>query len=824
MKKNYLMLVCLVLMVVSQATAQNFTIDQLYGKWKFTADVEFTDAATQAHKETLSGDCDAVISKDVNYIAKIVGFAGSQNQQNVNMIGAKNGQDMLKINNLNNPQLWNSLYLANENGDNPYGIWENGTEVVKSYGPVYYNVYATEGLITIPDFTVVTLNGYSDPSPTIIAKYTNVKMTLVEAEVIEVADISGEWHFKAGVSEYSTMAGSAIPVEFDVTLVKGDDNREYDATFAIEGFEDITLSATFNGNILSIAYDSTYIDTEKGIRFANMNGSKVKKGVVDFKQESEDVFSLYSGFSFVVDSIGKNKAGDADSVFVKLQQWYMDGALKKSSSEAAIDWAGVYNVSLNDPETDLYIKNAAGIDWPNEFQFEVTYFETADAYYVTKIFGMDIANLNNGGLKFTPAEDGKSAVISTGYLMTVEQGAVYLVLRDMNMTANGIVMNVGENGEMSILGLCVATLDNNNGSSESLNASYSNLVVAKEGAEEEAPAFDWAGDYVLKAGTVDVYNKDVEFPAEFNVNIVYFDGTAYGMESYYYISTFMGYNIGSTPIKLTIAEDGKSAEMSVGGMCGAIEPGKLYYKIYDMNATTSPVKMTLNEDGTISIADFFIKVLDYTTNEETAGAFYKNVTLVDVENLPEEPAFDWAGDYVLKAGTVDVYNNDVEFPAEFNVNITYFDGTAYGMESYYYIGTFMGYNIGSTPIKLTIAEDGKSAEMSVGGMCGAIEPGKLYYKIYDMNATASPVKMTLNEDGTISIADFFIKVLDYTTNEETAGAFYKNVTLEQGTTGIEDVVAGNAVIKGIFDMQGRKVEEITAPGLYIVNGKKVIVK
>ena len=59
------MLVCIMLMMAVQATAQSFTVDQLFGKWQFTADVEFTDAATQAHKETLSGDCDAVISKDV---------------------------------------------------------------------------------------------------------------------------------------------------------------------------------------------------------------------------------------------------------------------------------------------------------------------------------------------------------------------------------------------------------------------------------------------------------------------------------------------------------------------------------------------------------------------------------------------------------------------------------------------------------------------------------------------------------------------------------------------------------------------------------------
>ena len=44
-----------------------------------------------------------------------------------------------------------------------------------------------------------------------------------------------------------------------------------------------------------------------------------------------------------------------------------------------------------------------------------------------------------------------------------------------------------------------------------------------------------------------------------------------------------------------------------------------------------------------------------------------------------------------------------------------------------------------------------------------------------------------------------------------------------GTTGIENVEVENEV-KAIFDLTGRRVEAITAPGIYIVGGKKVLVK
>lgn len=43
-------------------------------------------------------------------------------------------------------------------------------------------------------------------------------------------------------------------------------------------------------------------------------------------------------------------------------------------------------------------------------------------------------------------------------------------------------------------------------------------------------------------------------------------------------------------------------------------------------------------------------------------------------------------------------------------------------------------------------------------------------------------------------------------------------------TGINNLLDNESVVKGIYDMQGRKVETITQPGVYIVDGKKVLVK
>ena len=680
MKKNYLMLFCLVLFMAINATAQVSSVADLFGKYKFTATVEYTQAG-ETYKNQLPAESDVTISEDANYIAKIVGFAGSQTQQNINAISTE--KEMLKVTNPNNPQLWNGFYLANINGDNPYGYFNDATSEweVESYGPVYYSYNPETKEITVPDFTVVTISDFQSPKATVIAKYTSVKMTLVEAEKVEVADISGDWNFAAGSGAYDTMEGSVIPTDFSIALTKsGDDNLAYTATIAIEGYNNIELPATFDGNTLALAYDDTYLDEAKGIRFAPMYGS-AKKGTIEFKSQSESAFTLYSGFSFASDKMGKTKDETADSLYVngEYHQWYIAGTLKSADGGSqAFTWDGVWNVKVGNPATDIIKANTEDTSsWPAEFPMHVTYYEATGMYYVDQLFGYDLYGVNQGGLKLTPNADGTATVALDGYY-----GCAFL-------KSNG-------------------------------------------------------------------------------------DGT--------------------------------------------------FLQLTNSSGTATNFTITPNEDGSVKIEDLFIQVLDFATSAQTPVVFYQNMTAV--KESAEEPVFDWTGDYKFKAGAVDVYCQGVEFPAEFDVNITYFDGSQYGMDSYYYISSFMGKQLGQSIIKLNIAEDGNSAEMVVGGLCGAIVPGEQYYKIYDMNATDSPVKMTLNEDGTISIADFFIKVMNYNDMSEVPGAFYKNAVLVAAgsSSSVENVNTENNIVKGIFDIQGRRIEQITAPGLYIIDGKKVLVK
>ncbi len=60
--------------------------------------------------------------------------------------------------------------------------------------------------------------------------------------------------------------------------------------------------------------------------------------------------------------------------------------------------------------------------------------------------------------------------------------------------------------------------------------------------------------------------------------------------------------------------------------------------------------------------------------------------------------------------------------------------------------------------------------------------------------------------------------------EQAEGIACYSFRFGEGTTGIENVTTENVNVTVIYDLTGRRVEAITAPGIYVVNGKKVLVK
>ena len=328
---------------------------------------------------------------------------------------------------------------------------------------------------------------------------------------------------------------------------------------------------------------------------------------------------------------------------------------------------------------------------------------------------------------------------------------------------------------------------------------------------EDPNAYDWSGVYTVAVPEegVTVIDESMEFPTEFDVVI---EKVAGGFA----VTEFMGYSDYKYPI--TVNADGKSAEIDLTTYygpallkyIGEVDGDYFYHVLSDGNGGATSLRITLQDDGTIALGDFAIQSWLYMAGE------YNPYVLMSGA-VAARKKYDWTGEYVLTA-TVD--NN--EYPSTFDVVVKY-DDTYPGYE-YFYIDSFMGnsvFVINYGGIALNIADDNNSAEIDMNYTNLVSLGGGNYLKMRDAAAGDSPIALVLNADQTVSVADF--TVVDSSTSQIVAK--YSNVVLtKKNDTAIENVTVENAVVKGIFDMQGRKIEKIAAPGLYIIDGVKVLVK
>ena len=636
MKKFYFMLVGLMLFMASQATAQVAQISELFGKYNFTATINTTEAGA-AYADKFKSECEVLIEKSASqyFMADISGFAGADYSMSVANFYAANNTFEVSGPNSANYGLWNGyIAVANANGEWPWATNDNGQV---QYGMVFTFDPETKE-ITVPDFTIVSQDWGSNTA-TILAAVSNVKMTLVEAEIKDTSkypDLTGVWTWDGTLREADN-----DPKSFTVEFAQAGEGKDlWNATFAFGDYEPFTLEATFDGSMVTIPHDTIFLDRENRIRFGTRSNSKQYASAFTFSYNSKTSMSLYDYIYVRRDSINP-ETNELVGAFV---HQVFDGYVVRPNPDA-YDWSGTYNVAI--PEMEQ-INDAYGVEFPSEFEMVIEK-KPGDRYEITKMLGYEGLYIS-----FTPADDDATATIELGgysgamlkYIGSVDADHAYYVLTDGNAEPTTLTVTKNEDGTLSFGDFSI--------SYKLFYASTYDPIYACYGATAEKEKFDWAGTYVLTAEVVkEAAAGTTEFPTEFEVEVeLYNDGK-------YRIAKFMDTDVyfknqGGTVVE--VAENGNSATISLAQTYNMFVVGggfPNYMTLTDKEGAATSLNVVV-AGNSLKMDDFTVSSFNWENNTSAKLATYSNVTLVKkaeetaienvvVENNAAEGIFDMQG-------------------------------------------------------------------------------------------------------------------------------------------------------------------------------------
>ena len=607
MRKLYALSIILSMMILCStgAKAKVSSMADLFGKYKFTATVEVTEAG-KTFQEYFAAESEVIITKDAAnmFEAQITGFAGAKGSEAMKVNAFSEEKQMFKVTNPsgnNYGAFGNGIFYSEADGKYPFGD--------VALGALYFTISEDAQTITVPDFTLVGNCNFDNSTCDVLAKFTNVKMVLLESEAINIPDISGNWKVTGGTGDYDTMQGSVLPTEYTMTLEQNGNANAYKATISIEGIAPFTLDATFDGNTLVIPFDNVLIDEANAYYLADMNGNLT--GKFSFTYSSEKAMPAGSPLVIVA------KGGETNNYV----QWWMNGSAKKQADAPAFSWAGKFKMTVG----SLLDFSGGADSFPTESDFEITYYEVIDAYYLTSILGCNVGNVNNGGLKLTISdEDPTVAEISlTGpygaaYLKSSDDNSVWYKMVDANGGQTPLTLKRNDDGTFTLSNFFI--VKGAYGAENNYVASVQDITI-----QGEAPVvYTWDGTYEATA-TVTKY-VDGDYPETFPI-VIAPEGD-YGQ----FITTFITEDAKAANnggIRLTpSADDADKADMATDKFVKIVEPGVKYWKIYDMNGSTSPLSLTRNADGTVSISTFSLFEISFDAewNEvKKCLAMYENV-------------------------------------------------------------------------------------------------------------------------------------------------------------------------------------------------------
>jgi hypothetical protein len=183
----------------------------------------------------------------------------------------------------------------------------------------------------------------------------------------------------------------------------------------------------------------------------------------------------------------------------------------------------------------------------------------------------------------------------------------------------------------------------------------------------------------------------------------------------------------------------------------------------------------------------------------SARAYLKNLDVYRIINAKEKAyqlCYDQNGLKANKQNQTAITSNDKKWLVE-----------STGELHHYYIKNKNGLYIDAYEIGAGTSCSGEDQSTAVVFKANYMNDGRIYFSTKDEGAY-----LTLNSDYNVVC-----------TTELVDNSMWTVVRVEENNTGVEEVATGNEEVKTIYDLQGRKIENPTK-GIYIINGKKVLVK
>ncbi len=192
--------------------------------------------------------------------------------------------------------------------------------------------------------------------------------------------------------------------------------------------------------------------------------------------------------------------------------------------------------------------------------------------------------------------------------------------------------------------------------------------------------------------------------------------------------------------------------------------------------------------------------IERVMNDLNARAYLKELDVYRIINAKEMSCQLCYDKYGLKA------NKQQQTPISSDDKKWMFEST--GELHHYYIKNKNGLYLNDYQVGVGTSCSGTDQSTAVVFKANYLNDGRIYFSTKE-----DGTYLTLNSDYNVVC-----------TTELVDNSMWTIVRLEANNTGIEEIMEQRAKGKVIFDITGRRIEEITKPGIYIIDGKKRLVK